>query len=403
MQSPRSLRRLALGAAIAGAAVGTVPALASAASTCSFDPVTKRATIIDGSGGADLRMFRFNQFIEFADGDSPAQACDGPTGFATNTTTDRIIVQGTSTSPFDGYVIDQSQGAFAPGATLESDGDSELEVQVRQLNGAPARLTVIGTSGPDTVRIAGPNAIALGTDSDIDENIFNANGGSYRADTIVVNGGGGDDFLSGRGVEGFIGGPATVPVALNGGKGNDTLVDGLSFDGLNGGPGNDLLFSVDGKGDSLSGGTEFDTATFDTQDTVAGDVEQRTVGKVGRLRLAPAVVQAEPGKTARLAMSWTHPRSWRDLRTVKVRLYDGAKPVGTINVRPRGERLTADGAISLAASSRVTHHGKTVTAKLAFRLPRSLAGHSLRIAVQATDRRGHEQLEPDAGTIRVGK
>ena len=49
------------------------------------------------------------------------------------------------------------------------------------------------------------------------------------------------------------------------------------------------------------------------------------------------------------------------------------------------------------------HFNKTVTAKLAFRLSRSLAGHSLRVAVQATDRHGHEQLEPDAGTIRVAK
>jgi hypothetical protein len=102
-------------------------------------------------------------------------------------------------------------------------------------------------------------------------------------------------------------------------------------------------------------------------------------------------------------MSWTHPKAWRELRTVEVRLYDGATSVGTINLRPRGERLTADGAISLAAGSRVTHHGKTVSAKLAFRLPRSLAGHSLRVAVQATDRHGHEQLEPNAGTVRVGR
>jgi hypothetical protein len=102
-------------------------------------------------------------------------------------------------------------------------------------------------------------------------------------------------------------------------------------------------------------------------------------------------------------MSWTHPKAWRDLRAVQMRLYDGGKPVGMINVRPRGQRLTADGAISLAAGSRVTHHGKTVIAKRAMRLPRSLAGDSLRVAVQATDRHGHEQLEPDAGTIRVAK
>jgi hypothetical protein len=86
-----------------------------------------------------------------------------------------------------------------------------------------------------------------------------------------------------------------------------------------------------------------------------------------------------------------------------VRLYDGADLVGMISVRPRDERLTADGSVELSAGSRVAHQGRTVTAKLALRLSKSLAGRYLRIAVQATDRHGHKQLEPDAGTIRVAK
>jgi hypothetical protein len=44
-----------------------------------------------------------------------------------------------------------------------------------------------------------------------------------------------------------------------------------------------------------------------------------------------------------------------------------------------------------------------VTAKLALRLPRSLAGADLRIDVRATDRHGHQQLERDAGVIHVGR
>ena len=35
------------------------------------------------------------------------------------------------------------------------------------------------------------------------------------------------------------------------------------------------------------------------------------------------------------------------------------------------------------------------------RLDRSLAGQDLRLGVQATDRNGHTQLEPQAGLIRV--
>jgi hypothetical protein len=123
---------------------------------------------------------------------------------------------------------------------------------------------------------------------------------------------------------------------------------------------------------------------------------------VGRLRLTPAVVHARAGKTTRLAMSWTHPRSWRELRSVELRVYRGAKAVGTIAVRPRGARLSASGAIALVPGrSRLTHHGKTVTARLAMRLARSLAGADLRVAVKATDRNGHHQLAALAGRIHV--
>jgi len=44
-----------------------------------------------------------------------------------------------------------------------------------------------------------------------------------------------------------------------------------------------------------------------------------------------------------------------------------------------------------------------VTAKLAVRLPESLAGRRLRVDVQATDAQGRTQLEPGAGLIRVAK
>jgi len=71
-------------------------------------------------------------------------------------------------------------------------------------------------------------------------------------------------------------------------------------------------------------------------------------------------------------------------------------------VRPHTERLAASGAIKLVAGgSRVTHRGKTVTARLAVRLARSLAGTRLRVAVQVTDRHDHTQLEPGAGAIRI--
>jgi hypothetical protein len=87
-----------------------------------------------------------------------------------------------------------------------------------------------------------------------------------------------------------------------------------------------------------------------------------------------------------------------------VKLYRGDKQIGTIDVRPRRTRLAARGAVEIMANrSLVSHTARTVTARLAMRFPRSLAGASLRVDVQATDRGGHKQLDRDAGLIRVAK
>ena len=52
-------------------------------------------------------------------------------------------------------------------------------------------------------------------------------------------------------------------------------------------------------------------------------------------------------------------------------------------------------------ASRITHKGKTVTARLSIRLAKRLAGQTLALEVEATDTRGRRQLERGAGTIRV--
>ena len=89
----RSIRRLVLGAAVAGAAIGAVPAMANAASTCSFNPSLKRATIVDNSGPGNtvpLRVVRTNTAITFADGNGPVHVCANPGtfNFATISNTD---------------------------------------------------------------------------------------------------------------------------------------------------------------------------------------------------------------------------------------------------------------------------------------------------------------------------
>jgi hypothetical protein len=86
-----------------------------------------------------------------------------------------------------------------------------------------------------------------------------------------------------------------------------------------------------------------------------------------------------------------------------MRIYRAEKAVAVIDARPGRGSLSSTGAVELMSGSKLGHHGKWVTAKLAMRLPKSLAGEDLRVDVRATDRHGRQQLERDAGRIHVAK
>jgi FKBP-type peptidyl-prolyl cis-trans isomerase 2 len=76
--------------------------------------------------------------------------------------------------------------------------------------------------------------------------------------------------------------------------------------------------------------------------------------------------------------------------------------VAAVTIRPRGQRLSAEGAVQLSRrASRIARKGKTVSARLALRLNRSLAGQRLRVEVEAVDVRGARQLKSNAGSIRI--
>jgi hypothetical protein len=123
---------------------------------------------------------------------------------------------------------------------------------------------------------------------------------------------------------------------------------------------------------------------------------------VGRLRLSPDVADARAGKVAHLQLRWKHPEAWRQLRSVEVRLHRGADRVGTIAISPRSERIRSRGDVRLVRrASSVAHRGKSVIARLAVRLPKTMAGQRLRVDVEATDRDGRHQLERGAGLIKI--
>lgn len=199
-------------------------------------------------------------------------------------------------------------------------------------------------------------------------------------------------------------------IGLDGGPGADTISGTNARDRLSGGPGtdrlnafggDDQLLSDDGEPvDRLFCGAGRDTATTDAAEATVSDCETRTV--VGTMRLAPTGLQATAGETAHLRLSWRHPQSWRKLRAIKLRLIRDEVPVGKVTIRPRAGRISDRGAVEVMRTrTRLTHKGKTVTARLALRLDKSLAGQTLKAEVEATDRRGRRQLERDAGTVRV--
>ena len=123
---------------------------------CTYDAGTKavKATLAAGAVGTLVVSGAQIQF-----GTVPT-AC----GAATTANTDSILVTGAAGS-VETITIDQSGGQFAPGATAES-GSSEIEISLL-LGDAADRLTIKGTSGPDTIAV-GANGIAVTTDADVD-------------------------------------------------------------------------------------------------------------------------------------------------------------------------------------------------------------------------------------------
>jgi hypothetical protein len=314
------------------------------------------------------------------------------------------------------------------------DGDDRAEVA------STLRVGVEGAEGRDTYAggLAGPSNVLFLGGADLDT-------ASYADATAPVTVRLGDGPGDGRtndqddvgDAERIIGSrfgdqleasPAQPPRAaeLDGASGNDILIGGGGRDVLVGGLGIDFLSSRGGVDRVVASDSDRDTidcgadAPDEALISLAGESSttacERIVAvrppasttqpatPVGALRLAPKALHAKAGQVARLRLSWRHPRSWRKLRRIELRLYRGDAQVGAVAIRPRGQRITADGAVALVGKpSHLTRKGKTVSARLALRLDRSLAGRRLRLEVEAIDTSGARQLERQAGSIRVSR
>ncbi|HWH94198.1 MAG TPA: hypothetical protein VNT03_10085 [Baekduia sp.] len=417
MRPASTVKRLTIAAAITGAAISATPALASAASTCNYNPSNKNLIVNDNSGTAPLRISRTPAGdIRIADGTASSGITCPIAGTLQNATvfnTERIAVfataaDATRTSGVDGYHIDQGNGPFGPGATPETDGTSEVEVQIATNTASPDVLRVIGTNGDDTIRVGKGAAVNLGdgstaaTDQDVDVTM------TTRPAAIEVFGRGGSDLLSGGGTSSGVAQPWDGLLTMSGGPGADALIGSPStFEFLDGGADDDVMFTADGSGlDTVRdiAGQGNDVAHVDAKDTVVGEVEQVFVGSgIGRLKLTPAAVTTRAGKPARVTLAWRHPKAWKQLRSLELHASAGGKRVATVKIDPARARVSGRGPISVLRSSSVRHHGKSVTADLRLRAAQELAGRTLRLEVQATDAHGHTQVEPLAGDLTVAE
>jgi hypothetical protein len=221
------------------------------------------------------------EFLEYP------RPCRGGVPTVLNTDTIRVLSRGL------GAEVLLALGPFAPGATPETEGASEIEIEFR-LRGFFAEVT--GTKradelhwGPGPQRHAGLNLNPREAgDQDVDvtvrgrgawllasgaagnDTIVPTPGAPFPNDGVVSAGGRGDDRLSA---------PRNSWGSLGGGAGNDALTGGRQGDNLSGGPGRDKIFggpgrdrvnSRDSKRDRVRCGAGRDRVRADRKDRLRG-------------------------------------------------------------------------------------------------------------------------------------
>jgi len=270
-------------------ALAAFPAVA-AAESCTYDAGAKAvAATIDPGGSATFAVVGGQ--LHF--GATPT-AC----GAATTTNTDSISVTG-SAGTIESLTLDESGGAFGPGAATETNVP-EIEMTIA-LGDTGDELLVIGTAGNDSVAV-GASGLSFNSDGDVDAtfsplpaqveirggggvSLLTGRGGwgaglAFAGNVTLIggdladelNGGNGHDLITGGGGSDVMTGNAGDDRIegeggndrLSGGEGKDSIVGGAGADTFTGGFGNDLLLAHDGEADtSINGGGDTDIAYYD--------------------------------------------------------------------------------------------------------------------------------------------
>ena len=230
---------------------------AEARMRCSYRGPPQNLLTVTADRGALGEIIRSGQKIvvrEFLERPSPCQG-----GVPTVLNTDTIAVFPSGDDDFVDVLL--GGGSFAPGATPETEGASEIEIE---FEGRDAFGEVGGTRRADefhwgpgagnhaglnlnprdagdqdvdvTVR-GGPFAFLVATGARGNDTIVPAPGAPFRNDGVFSEGGRGDDRLIA---------PPNSGGILDGGAGDDVLVGGRQDDNLLGGDGNDRLQGAGG-------------------------------------------------------------------------------------------------------------------------------------------------------------
>jgi Ca2+-binding RTX toxin-like protein len=286
---------------------GAPPPPPPSSGVCAYDPALKLLTVTMSAGSSGT-LGVAGGLLTYANG-SPHD-CGG----ASTANVDSIKVVG-GAGTVESLTIDQSGGAFAPGAAVETGTGAVSEIELAlHLGDANDAVTVLGTSGNDTLAV-GIKGVALNGDADVDVtfdvlpaaltvrgqggvNSIGARGGFgtgtvYTGALTAYAGDLGDSLLGGLGNDLLVGGAGNDLIegregndtldggagndTLNGHGGNDTLTGGSGADSFSGSDGDDVFHANDGEADGpMNGGPGIDTATYDgALDTSIVAVENR--------------------------------------------------------------------------------------------------------------------------------